>query len=170
MTKQEIIDYVMTTPSNPNKAVLSSMLDSLVDGEGGGGSSRLLLYENDAITVIDEGAHWGETGENYLIYGNVKITDFEPPYYSINDTYTLEVDGVVCASGPLEFISTSGSPVLGLKSPGDTASVSNYSGGIGLSMTVINDNKVATAVQNYLILDGTKFAKGTHSVKLYKEV
>lgn len=28
MTKQDIIDYVMTTPHNPNKAVLSTMLDS----------------------------------------------------------------------------------------------------------------------------------------------
>jgi len=35
MTKQEIIDYVMTTPSNPNKAVLEGMLDSIINAGGG---------------------------------------------------------------------------------------------------------------------------------------
>lgn len=39
MTKQEIIDYVMTTPSNPNKAVLEGMLDSIADAGGGGGDA-----------------------------------------------------------------------------------------------------------------------------------
>ena len=34
MTKQEIIDYVMTTPSNPNKAVLEGMLDSIANAGG----------------------------------------------------------------------------------------------------------------------------------------
>lgn len=34
MTKQEIIDYVMTTPGNPNKAVLSGMLDSIAESGG----------------------------------------------------------------------------------------------------------------------------------------
>ena len=33
MTKQNIIDYVMTTPHNPNKAVLSTMLDSFEVGD-----------------------------------------------------------------------------------------------------------------------------------------
>lgn len=40
MTKQEIIDYIMTTPSNPNKAVLEGMLDSFSEGEGGGGGGE----------------------------------------------------------------------------------------------------------------------------------
>ena len=31
-TKEEVIDYVMTTPSNPNKAVLSGMLDGMSQG------------------------------------------------------------------------------------------------------------------------------------------
>ena len=33
MTKQDIIDYVVTTPHNPNKAVLSTMLDTVIQSE-----------------------------------------------------------------------------------------------------------------------------------------
>ena len=39
MTKQEIIDYIMTTPSNPNKAVLEGMLDSIANAGGGSGDT-----------------------------------------------------------------------------------------------------------------------------------
>ena len=35
MTKQNIIDYVMNTPHNTNKAVLSSMLNQLAESGGG---------------------------------------------------------------------------------------------------------------------------------------
>ena len=38
MDKNDIIEYVMNTPHNTNKAVLSSMLNQLTEG-GGGGSS-----------------------------------------------------------------------------------------------------------------------------------
>jgi len=34
MGKEEVIDYVMTTPGNPNKAVLSGMLDSIAQSGG----------------------------------------------------------------------------------------------------------------------------------------
>ena len=35
MSKEDVIDYVMTTPSNPNRAVLSGMLDSIAQSGGG---------------------------------------------------------------------------------------------------------------------------------------
>lgn len=38
MDKNDVIEYVMTTPHNTNRAVLSSMLNQLTEG-GGGGSS-----------------------------------------------------------------------------------------------------------------------------------
>ena len=47
MTKQDIIDYVMTTPKNTNKAVLSNMLDQLA--EDGGGESNLAIYKVNII-------------------------------------------------------------------------------------------------------------------------
>lgn len=36
MSKEDVINYVMTTPSNPNKAVLSGMLDGIASTSGGG--------------------------------------------------------------------------------------------------------------------------------------
>lgn len=35
MGKEEVIEYVMTTPGNPNRAVLSGMLDSIAESGGG---------------------------------------------------------------------------------------------------------------------------------------
>lgn len=35
MGKEDVIDYVMTTPGNPNRAVLSGMLDSIAESGGG---------------------------------------------------------------------------------------------------------------------------------------
>lgn len=43
MSKEEIIDYVMTTPSNPNKAVLEGMLDSIAEAGGGTGIETVML-------------------------------------------------------------------------------------------------------------------------------
>ena len=37
MTKEEILDYVMNTPENTNRMVLSDMLDELQTGGGSGG-------------------------------------------------------------------------------------------------------------------------------------
>lgn len=52
MTKQDIIDYVMITPSNPNKAVLEGMLDSVAEAsQGGGGVPTLTLYVTDSGTA-----------------------------------------------------------------------------------------------------------------------
>lgn len=42
-TKEEVIDYVMTTPSNPNKAVLSGMLDSIANA--GDGSNPMIVHD-----------------------------------------------------------------------------------------------------------------------------
>ena len=41
MTKKEILDYVMNTPHNTNRAVLSGMLDSISEG----GDTPTTLYE-----------------------------------------------------------------------------------------------------------------------------
>lgn len=55
MTKQDIIEYVMNTPHNTNKAVLSSMLNQLV--EGGGGSSDFSTAEVSFV-YNKEGSGW----------------------------------------------------------------------------------------------------------------
>ena len=56
MSKEDVIEYVMTTPSNPNRAVLSGMLDSIA--EAGGGSAEPLI-----VNLV-----WDEDNERY--YGN----------------------------------------------------------------------------------------------------
>ena len=47
MDKNDIIEYVMNTPHNTNRAVLSSMLNQLTEGGGNGGSS----IQNKMLTV-----------------------------------------------------------------------------------------------------------------------
>lgn len=55
MTKQNIIDYVMNTPHNTNKAVLNSMLDSIVSGGGGDTSSDFVKANITLRTTGGEG-------------------------------------------------------------------------------------------------------------------
>lgn len=51
MDKNDIIEYVMHTPHNTNRAVLSSMLNQLADGSGGGSSD----FSTAEVTVNKEG-------------------------------------------------------------------------------------------------------------------
>ena len=43
MTKEEVLDYVMQTPHNTNRSVLNSMLNQLVEEDGGTGMSPLVV-------------------------------------------------------------------------------------------------------------------------------
>ena len=43
MSKEDVMDYVMTTPNNPNRAVLEGMLDSIAEAGGGGGIDMLTV-------------------------------------------------------------------------------------------------------------------------------
>lgn len=51
MTKNEILEYVMTTPENVNRQVLGYMLDEL-EGEGGS-SLPFPVYKGDFIRDVD---------------------------------------------------------------------------------------------------------------------
>ena len=55
MTKEEILDYVMNTPENTNRMVLSDMLDEFSSGSGGGGGGSALLitatYDSDTEMI-----------------------------------------------------------------------------------------------------------------------
>lgn len=48
MDKNDIIDYVMHTPHNTNKAVLNGMLNQLTEGDGGGSSD----FSTAQVTLI----------------------------------------------------------------------------------------------------------------------
>ena len=49
MDKNDIIEYVMNTPHNTNKAVLNSMLNQLTEGSGGGSSD----FSTAQVTFIN---------------------------------------------------------------------------------------------------------------------
>lgn len=105
MTKQDIIDYVVTTPHNPNKAVLSTMLDSFEAGDNKQ-EIELLAEENkvytpatgqvynkvtvnvpeiqldtllDTITLTENGSTNAQTGRGFKTV-NVNVPDFKPTF------------------------------------------------------------------------------------------
>lgn len=68
MTKQDIIDYVTMTPHNSNKAVLSSMLDSV---ESGVELPKVTIDDNGKVLAVVEGK-WDiaeQTNLNNLVDG-----------------------------------------------------------------------------------------------------
>ena len=163
MTKQEIIDYIMTTPSNPNKAVLEGMLDSFSDGEGGGGSSRILLYEND-VTFPKDGASqikFAQRGE-----GLTNLALIHPEWAESIGALSIEIDGEVVYTG--EYADSTYS--VGLSYPGDSDGIAKgYASGIQFGYT-LSDNKTCLYYIASISIDSNKIsAEGTHSVKLYKE-
>lgn len=98
MGKEEVIEYVMTTPNNPNRAVLEGMLEevsgtqlpsptasdngkvlgvsngeyALVEQSGGGTEPLIITLTGDVIEWISVGT---ETGETYAYaYTNITLT------------------------------------------------------------------------------------------------
>lgn len=69
MNKNDIIEYVMHTPHNTNKAVLSSMLNQLTEGGGGSGdfSTAQVTFINNTETNVDAACMviYEEDGEEY---------------------------------------------------------------------------------------------------------
>ena len=55
MTKEKIIEYVLTTPHNPNRAVLNDMLETYLADNGGGGGGDTPTPPDPEGTVIYDG-------------------------------------------------------------------------------------------------------------------
>lgn len=55
MTKEKIIEYVLTTPCNPNRAVLSDMLDTYLADNGGGGGDIPTPPDPEGTVIYDGG-------------------------------------------------------------------------------------------------------------------
>lgn len=68
MDKEKILDYVMHTPHNTNRAVLNSMLNQLIEG-GGSGSSDLSTAK---VTLINNTSEPDVTFSIPLVYGGVE--------------------------------------------------------------------------------------------------
>lgn len=82
MDKNDIIEYVMNTPHNTNKAVLSSMLNQLTEG-GGGGSSDFSTAE---VTVQITSAQPGVAIYIPTIISSPMEAIFNNPYNPINSS------------------------------------------------------------------------------------
>lgn len=104
MTKQDIINYVTTTPHNTNKAILNEMLDQLA----GGGSSdfaiaNVTLTDSTAsqdafsvavgrfICIVDEGEPFGEVISSFIPFGATSPYDVTVPLYKGKDVLYMDV-------------------------------------------------------------------------------
>ena len=133
MTKQEIIDYVMTTPSNPNKAVLEGMLDSIANA--GGGRLRVNIASSDQTEgTITYDKTWQEVHD--ALESGMDVTYQYPNgmYFRILATQSLPNLGYVVMSELLKPVDTT--PMLSvdatffttLSSPDDYLIARNGSG------------------------------------------
>ena len=66
MNKENIIDYVVQTPHNPNKKVLDDMLETLIE-ENGGGNTSVSEQIAEAIAKIPQN-DWNQNDENAKDY------------------------------------------------------------------------------------------------------
>ena len=54
MTKEEILDYVMDTPENTNRMVLSDMLDEFSSGSGSGSVLIVEISEEENVWTCNK--------------------------------------------------------------------------------------------------------------------
>lgn len=97
MDKNDIIEYAMNTPHNTNRAVLSSMLNQLTEGGGGGGSFIIGVDHTEgtfpnANTIFDK--TWKEVNDA-LARGErvVVVSSSSVPFDSANQTVILNTMG-----------------------------------------------------------------------------
>lgn len=83
MDKQQIIDYIMHTPSNTNPAMLGQFLDEY---SGGSGESWNTLFEGEITTVEEAGAYFSDLSiSDYIDVDKIKVT-FNGVEYECNKT------------------------------------------------------------------------------------
>ncbi len=83
MNKEDVINYVMTTPGNPNKAVLSGILDSIANAGGG----TLIVHIDYDNRTVDK--TWQEVHD--------ALANGVPSYFAYSDSEETEV-------GKMDFI------------------------------------------------------------------
>ena len=116
MSKEDIINYVMTTPGNPNRAVLNGMLDSVGEGGSSGYSvdtKRVEIYNGSFTTELDpidnvypayieattvlqndpDVIYVTYDGLNYVCNAKKPIDDFY--YYGADMEYDAETDSQI---------------------------------------------------------------------------
>lgn len=100
MTKQDIIDYVVKTPHNTNKAVLGSMLDQMSGGSSGGSDISVVAIPVTHI-VPDGSVFQNAYGDLHVTLNNTdyKTADgaaFDDTLYAVVVDGYCKLDNMVC--------------------------------------------------------------------------
>ena len=158
MSKEQVMDYVMNSPANTNKAVLSGMLDSLVDGESDSGSSfKMTLFDRTlSITQLANGWIYQSTDPN----SNV-LTSHLNYRYADTAKWIVNVDGEEIEGTLIKDNDTNYH--IGVTDP--AATLGTYK--IGCRFYIPGDYIVGISM---ITLDASVFSVGDHSVKIYVEL
>lgn len=148
------------------EVVSADLLNHIEQGiaNAGGGSSRVLLYENDALDISSE--------DKGCVFKAITPSLATNAWINMgigNDvSLVLSVDGETLSAAPQ--LNTSGyAYYIGLQDPGDTEHIGIYKMGCMLTKTT-SAGKDFTQDFSFITLDGNYFTAGTHSVKIYAEL
>lgn len=129
---------------------------------GGGGSSRILLYENDELDI-------SLSGSAPIIYAAPQNALLLNIPWAEGTALSVEVDGETIITDSIASSSASSASV-GLSSPGDTAGISaSKNAGVIFNGSAVNSERFIYQV-SMIMLNSNVVPAGTHSVKIYKEV
>ncbi len=115
MSKEDVINYVMTTPNNPNRAVLEGMLEGISEGS----SSALIVEETVEDDTHTLNVTWQEIYDafpNVAYVGEIEgggiikepIDFLMVEKLPMGGSYTLEIDGQsYLANSPTDYPSYS---------------------------------------------------------------
>lgn len=109
MDKNDIIEYVMNTPHNTNRAVLSSMLNQLTEGDGG--SSDFSTAQMTIINTVEDSLV-NLTGVRVDTQTNELFSDDELGYGTTTVIVVLYKGNAKGSIGAEEITSTTGDIVL----------------------------------------------------------
>lgn len=153
MSKEDIINYVMTTPGNPNRAVLTGMLDGVdatPDWNENDPTSAAYIknrpfYMKSGKTVYDGTLTFTYTGAPSILYASPSNTDFMMnEEVEVGDKIELSINGEVLFSG---IISEDGSYLaVGIKNPGDSEGITNKIGILFRTGDTSNEYKFAANI------------------------
>ena len=144
MNKENIIDYVVQTPHNPNKKVLNDMLETLIE-ENGGTDNPTYSWNDLTDKPFEETERKTVICESYgkIAPGPFLIDKWNPADLSLieeGESYIVEIDGVEHGPSVARFVEEmqAGQMVLALNlfNPNSYSfeefpvSISDYAGGL----------------------------------------
>ena len=97
MSKEDVINYVMTTPNNPNRAVLEGMLDSMADASSSAVFATLnITSETEATCSLSRDEIRAELEKkNPVILSWAYKPDGFPDYMLLGSSLVEETTGIM---------------------------------------------------------------------------